>query len=47
MTKMIMTGVTVAPAMKVKTLSMMIKNVQFCCTKQKMEQNIRKDKCQE
>ena len=48
MTKMMMTGVTVAPAMKVKTVLTMIKvNVQTCCTKQKMEQNIRKEKCQE
>ena len=33
---MMMTGVIVAPAMKVKTVLMMIKlNVQTCCTKQK------------
>ena len=47
MTKMMMTGVTVAPAMKVKTVLMMTKvNIQTCCTKQKMEQNIRKEKYQ-
>ena len=43
-----MTGVTVAPAIKVKTDLLMIKvNVQTCCEKQKMEQNISKEKCQE
>ena len=49
MTKMMMTGVIVAPAMKVKTVLMMkTVKVQTCCTKQKkMEQNIRKEKYQE
>ena len=48
MTKMMMTGVTVVLAMKVRTVLMMTTvKVQTCCTKQKMEQNIRKEKCQE
>ena len=45
MTKMMMTGVTVVLAMKVKTVLMMTTfEVQTCCTKQKIEQNIRKRK---
>ena len=48
MTKMMMTVVTVALAMKVKTVLMMATfKVQTCCTKQKMEQNTRKEKYQE
>ena len=48
MTKMMMTDVIVAPAMKVKTVLMMTTaKFQTCCTKQKMERNIRKEKCQE
>ena len=48
MTKMMMTGVIVAPAMKVKTVLVMTTvKVQTCCAKQKMEQNIRKEKYQE
>ena len=48
MTKMMMTGMTVVLAMKVKTVLMMTAvEVQTCCTKQKMERNIRKEKCQE
>ena len=48
MTKIMMTGVIVAPAMKVKTVLMMrTVKVQNCCTKQKMEQNIRKEKYHE
>ena len=48
MTKMMMTDVTVVLAMKVKTVLMMTTvEVQTCCTKQKMERNIRKEKCQE
>ena len=46
--KMMMTDVTVVLAMKVKTVLMMTTvEDQTCCTKQKMEQNIRKEKCQE
>ena len=48
MTKMMMTDVTVVLAMKVKTVLMMTTvEVQTCCTKQEIEQNIRKEKCQE
>ena len=48
MTKMMMTGVTEVLAMKVKTVLMMTTvEAQTCCTKQKTEQNIRKEKCQE
>ena len=43
MTKMMMRGVKVVLAMRVKTVLMMTTvEVQTCCTKQKMEQNIRK-----
>ena len=39
MTKMMMTGVTVVLALKVKTVLVMTTvEVQTCCTKQKMEQ---------
>ena len=45
MTKMMMTGVTVAPAMKLKTVLMITTvKVQICCIKQKTEQNIRTEK---
>ena len=48
MTKMMMTDVTVVLARKVKTVLMMTTvEDQTCCTKQKMEQNIRKEKCQD
>ena len=48
MTKMMMTDVTVVLAMKVKTVMVMSTvEDQTCCTKQKMEQNIGTEKCQE
>ena len=47
MTKMMRAGVTAVLAMKVKTVLMMTTvEVQTCYIKQKMEQNIRKEKCQ-